>query len=63
MNQALSDKLLGALRKIDRPGSFCAQGSVPTVLPGLEVENVGAIGLPLSASCCMPLVGFTRNVP
>jgi hypothetical protein len=50
MNRALSDKLLAALRKIDRPGSFCAQGSVPTVLPGLDVENVGPIGLPLTAT-------------
>ena len=43
------EKLSQALSKIDRPGSFCVSGSVPAVLPGLEVEGLGPIGLPLTA--------------
>jgi hypothetical protein len=48
MRENLARKLLGALAKIDRPGSFCTSGSVPAVLPGLEVEGMGPVGLPLT---------------
>ncbi len=41
--------LIEVLDKIDRPGSFCASGSVPAVLPGLEVDGLGPVGLPLTA--------------
>ena len=41
--------LLEVLEKIDRPGSFCVSGSVPPILPGLEVEQMGSVGLPLGA--------------
>ncbi|MDR3636350.1 MAG: hypothetical protein P4L84_21285 [Isosphaeraceae bacterium] len=37
-----------ALAAIDRPGAFCTSGSAPAVLPGLEVEGLGRIGLPLT---------------
>lgn len=46
----LREKLLGALKKIDRPGSFCASGTAPPVLPGLEMGGVGTISLPLTAA-------------
>ena len=45
----VSRSLLEALEKIERPGSFCVSGNVPPVLPGLEVEQMGTIGLPLGA--------------
>src|SRR5438874_836421 len=38
MSKAALEKLRQALRKIDRPGTFCASGSVPAILPGLEVD-------------------------
>lgn len=41
--------LLAALKKIDRPGSYCTSGSLPGVLPGLEVAGMGSVGLPLNA--------------
>jgi hypothetical protein len=34
----ISQRLVEALGKVDRPGSFCMQGSVPAVLPGLEID-------------------------
>ncbi len=49
MAETTLEKLDQALRKIDRPGSFCVSGSVAAVLPGLEVKGLGPIGLPLSA--------------
>jgi hypothetical protein len=37
-----------ALQSIDRPGSFCVQGSVPAVVPGLDVAGLGPVGMPLT---------------
>lgn len=50
VEEKLAKKLRQALSKIDRPGSFCVGGSVPFVLPGLEVRDLGPIGLPLTAA-------------
>lgn len=41
-------RLLSAVEAIDRPGTFVARGVMATVLPGLEVEGIGSIGLPMS---------------
>ncbi len=46
----IAKRLRQALQQIDRPGSFCASGSVPAVLPGLEVASLGPVGLPLTAA-------------
>ena len=46
--ERIPEKLFQALEKIDRPGTFCAQGSLPVVLPGLEIAGVGPIALPLT---------------
>ncbi len=48
MDKSLSGKLIRALDRIDRPGSFCVHGSVPAILPGLEVKGLGPIGLPVT---------------
>ena len=48
MSHTVFQKLDHALRAIDRPGSFCVDGSARAVLPGLEVAELGSIGLPLS---------------
>jgi 2OG-Fe(II) oxygenase superfamily len=48
MREEISEKLSEALSQIDRPGSFCVSGEVPSVLPGLEVAGLGPIGLPLT---------------
>lgn len=47
MASSIKQQLLGALGKIDRPGSFCASGRLPAVLPGLEVEGFGPVAFPL----------------
>ena len=48
MSGTISQRLVQALAKIDRPGSFCVSGSAPFVLPGLEVDPLGPIRFPLS---------------
>jgi hypothetical protein len=49
MRSDLAQELQQVVWKIDRPGSFCVSGSAPVVLPGLEVRELGPIGLPLVA--------------
>ncbi|HEV3121027.1 MAG TPA: 2OG-Fe(II) oxygenase, partial [Isosphaeraceae bacterium] len=59
----LLDKLSEALSEIDRPGSFCMSGSVPAVLPGLEVHKLGPIGLPLTPKQAKELIKHCDQAP
>ena len=59
----IREELEQALYKVDRPGSFCAVGSAPTVLPGLEVHGLGPIGLPLTASQAKELIKRCEQAP
>jgi hypothetical protein len=57
------DDLSEALDQIDRPGSFCAHGSAPVVLPGLEVKGLGPIGLPLADAQAKALIAHCEQAP
>jgi predicted 2-oxoglutarate/Fe(II)-dependent dioxygenase YbiX len=48
-------RLLQIFTSFDGRGSFVANGVLPNVLPGLEVNGVGSIGLPLSAEQAIQL--------
>lgn len=63
MASAILEKLDRALGQIDRPGAFCASGSVSAVLPGLEVEGLGPVGLPLTASAAKELIKHCQQAP
>ena len=63
MTKATVEKLGQALARIDRPGSFAVSGSVPIVLPGLEVEVLGPIGLPLTAGQAKELKKLCHQAP
>ena len=63
MPEAILEKLDQALSKIDRPGTFCVSGSVPAVLPGLEVKGLGTIGLPLTAKTAKELKEQCEQAP
>src|SRR5262249_17108822 len=60
---AILEKLDRELGQIDRPGTFCASGSVPAVLPGLEVEGLGPIGLPLTPKAAKDLIKHCHRAP
>ena len=47
MTVEVRNQLFQALKKIDRPGTFCASGRLPPTLPGLEVSGVRLVALPL----------------
>lgn len=63
MSSAIFPRLREALAKIERPGSFCVSGSSPVVLPGLEVEGVGPIGLPLTVAQAKELKRHGEQAP
>src|SRR5947209_3295136 len=63
MSEQLLQDLRTALGHIDRPGSFCVQGSVPAILPGLEVADLGPVGLPLTAAQAKELVKQCEQAP
>ncbi|MGZ3335125.1 MAG: hypothetical protein ACXWOV_07910, partial [Isosphaeraceae bacterium] len=56
MSNKILEELSQAMSKIDRPGTFCVSGSVQTVLPGLEVDGLGPIGLPLTGNQAKDLI-------
>ena len=58
--KTIKEQILESLAGIDRPVSFCASGTLPLVLPGLEVNGIGPIGLPLSESAALQLIGCCR---
>ena len=63
MSQAFLRQLSQVLEQIDRPGSFCTSGNVPVVLPGLEVEGLGPIGLPLTEGQANELKKHCQQAP
>ena len=63
MSKKTLEKLSKALVKIDRPGTFCVSGTVPTVLPGLEVDGLGPIGLPLTGTQAEDLKTLCEQAP
>jgi hypothetical protein len=63
VQSAILEKLDRALGQIDRPGTFCVSGGVPAVLPGLEVEGLGPIGLPLTPKVAKDLIKHCHQAP
>jgi hypothetical protein len=63
MSRTLWEELSQILETIDRPGSFCGSGSAPVVLPGLEVEGLGPVGLPLTAGQARELKALCEQAP
>ena len=60
---AVHDKLLEALSAVDRPGDFCTCGNRPLVMPGLDVDKMGVVGLPLTKTHARKLIALCRQAP
>src|SRR4051794_2887794 len=60
---SIAKRLFQALSKIDRPGTFCMEGSSATVLPGLEIQGVGPIGLPLTVKQAKEIKKHCERAP
>jgi hypothetical protein len=63
MTAGFPKAFLNAVQHIDRPGNYCTQGVAPNIPPGLVVEGVGAIGLPLTASQAEQLKAVCIQAP
>jgi len=56
-------RLLEILGTIDRPPTVCSFGDQPIPLPGLDVDGVGSIGLPLGKAQAQELIAQCRQAP
>ena len=59
----MNEHLLDALAAIDRPGDVVAAGNREPTMPGLEVEGLGAVGLPLPKAQARALIRRCRQAP
>ena len=59
----IATRLLESVAKIDRPAEFCTSGQCPSTLPGLYVEKLGDIGLPLSVAEAKRLIKVCKQAP
>ena len=59
----MDEHLLEALAAIDRPGDVVAAGDRDLTMPGLEVEGLGAVGLPLPKAQARALIRRCRQAP
>jgi hypothetical protein len=59
----IHSKLLEALAGVDRPGAFCTWGDRPLTMPGLEVQGLGPVALPLTKTQARELTRFCRQAP
>ena len=57
------ERLLKEIAKVDRPGAVCTAGDLPLTMPGLEVDGVGTIRLPLGKTQARKLVGRCTQAP
>jgi predicted 2-oxoglutarate/Fe(II)-dependent dioxygenase YbiX len=57
------NSILRILDLIEKPGSFCTSASIPACFLGLEVINIGSIGLPLSATQAKELIAQCQQAP
>jgi len=59
----ISMALARVLGHVQRPGDFCAGGACEMFAPGLEVEGVGPIALPLLPAQAEQLIAVAKRAP
>jgi hypothetical protein len=60
---AFRERLLKTISRVDRPGSVCVSRDLPLIMPGLEVEGIGPIGLPLGEAQARELIKRCSQAP
>jgi len=61
--KTLHEQMLATLAAVDRPGNYFASGTVPLILPGLEVAGLGPVALPLTANAAKELIACCHQAP
>ena len=59
----MDEHLLAALAAIDRPGDVVAAGNRELTMPGLEIDGLGTVGLPLPKAQARALIRRCRQAP
>ncbi len=59
----IHERLLETIGRVDRPGTFCTSGDLPLVMPGLEVDGLGPVRLPLGKTQARKLIKLCRQAP
>ncbi len=59
----VSDQLLEVLASLDEASQFCTSGSLASILPGLEVQGVGEVGLPIGPAAARQLIQQAAPAP
>jgi predicted 2-oxoglutarate/Fe(II)-dependent dioxygenase YbiX len=63
MPSTAEQQLLTALGGLSESIAFCASGTCPLVLPGLTVDGIGEIALPISKSDARRLIKLSSQAP
>jgi predicted 2-oxoglutarate/Fe(II)-dependent dioxygenase YbiX len=58
-----AEELAKALKTIDRPASFSVGGTQQTLAPGLSVQGVGPVALPLIPAQAQQLIAVAQQAP
>ena len=61
--RTMYDTLLEAVGAVDRPGTFCTSSDLALVMPGLQVDGLGAVRLPLGKTQGRQLIKLCRQAP
>src|SRR2546426_806022 len=59
----LVSQLLKVLESLGESSQFCTAGSLAPVLPGLEVEGIGNVGVPVSEADARRLIERASQAP
>ena len=59
----IATQLWNVLNSLGESSQFCTSGSLEPVLPGLEVEEIGNVGVPLSAADAKRLIKKASQAP
>lgn len=59
----VDEGLLAAIAQVDRPCTVCTGGDLPLVMPGLEVDGLGPVRLPLGPAQSRKLIKLCRQAP
>ena len=60
---SIATQLWNVLNSLGESSQFCTSGSLESVLPGLEVEGIGNIGVPVSAGDAKRLIKQASQAP
>jgi hypothetical protein len=55
--------ILEILNEVDRPGEVCTHGDRPLVMPGLQINELGELSLPLGETQACELINLCQQAP